>query len=164
MPDVSHYTASPADRDIIFIQPEVPFMLIGATERRRWGGYQRWDDGRRKEGSSWRTLASVGERGMWRRAGMEEGGGAEEKWRCSFLTFLTSPLLIFSLLFSFSFDLYLNVPGFPPSVKALLLNSAESHDLCSSISTLGMSLLPALCVLLSAAHPLCSSRGVSWNQ
>lgn len=50
MLDVSHYTASPADRDIIFIQPEVPFMLIGATERRRrrwwvWvggGGNGRW--------------------------------------------------------------------------------------------------------------------------
>lgn len=139
-------------------------MLIGATERRSWVG-QRWDDGRRKEGSSWHTLASVGERGMRRRAGIEERGGDEEKWRCSFLTFLTSPLLIFSLLFSFSFDLYLNVPGFPPSVKALPLNSAESHDLCSSISTLVMSLLPALCaVLLSAAHSLCSSRGVSWNQ
>lgn len=43
MLDVSHYTASPADQDIIFIQPEVPFMLIGATERRkrrrwRWVG------------------------------------------------------------------------------------------------------------------------------
>lgn len=36
MPDVSRYTASSADRDIIFIQPEVPFMLIGATER--WKG------------------------------------------------------------------------------------------------------------------------------
>lgn len=34
MPDVSCYTASPADRDIIFIKPEVPFLLIGATERR----------------------------------------------------------------------------------------------------------------------------------
>lgn len=32
MPDVSCYTASPADRDIIFIKPEVPFLLIGATE------------------------------------------------------------------------------------------------------------------------------------
>lgn len=38
MPDVSRYTASPADRDIIFIQPEVPFMLIGATQRRRGVG------------------------------------------------------------------------------------------------------------------------------
>lgn len=39
MPDVSCYTASPADRDIIFIKPEVPFLLIGATERvGGWGG------------------------------------------------------------------------------------------------------------------------------
>lgn len=46
MPDVSHYTASPADQDIIFIQPEVPFMLIGATDwRRQRRRGQGWEKG-----------------------------------------------------------------------------------------------------------------------
>lgn len=33
MLDASSYTASPADQDIIYIQPELPFMLIGASGR-----------------------------------------------------------------------------------------------------------------------------------
>lgn len=31
MLDASYYTASPADRDIIYIRPELPFILIGAS-------------------------------------------------------------------------------------------------------------------------------------
>lgn len=62
MPDVSHYTASPADRHIIFIQPEVPFMLIGATKRRRrrrgWGCVWR-DQGQEEKGEWWEGNVEV---------------------------------------------------------------------------------------------------------
>lgn len=67
MLDVSRYTASPADQDIIFIQPEVPFMLIGAAERRRGakGEDQRWDDSRGKKGAIGACCLLAARGGCW---------------------------------------------------------------------------------------------------
>lgn len=79
MPDVSCYTASPADQDIIFIKPEVPFLLIGATEQRggeggaRGGGEgedQRWDDSR------WIKRERLEHVVFWQREGR---GGCEKR-------------------------------------------------------------------------------------
>lgn len=117
MLDVSRYTASPADRDIIFIQPEVPFMLIGATEwrrgewRRRWGGMTAGG----KKGVISACCLMAASRGKSR-------GRAKDKWRC--FTHLTSPLFI-SLSLSCSLFLLTFTRMFQgvPSVKALPWNS-----------------------------------------
>lgn len=45
MLDASCYTASPADRDIIYIGPELPFILIGAKK----GGGAVWEINRVKK-------------------------------------------------------------------------------------------------------------------
>lgn len=96
MLDASSYTASPADQDIIYIQPELPFKLIGASGRREVGGLG--ETNRVKEtrsgvmGGKKEQLVHVGERqrlvsegkskvstGRYRRGGIRRKSRVEKK-------------------------------------------------------------------------------------
>lgn len=98
MLDASSYTASPADQDIIYIQPELPFMLIGASGRREVGGGGLGETNRVKEtrsgvmGGKKEQLVHVGERqglvsegkskvstGRYRRGGIRGKSRVEKK-------------------------------------------------------------------------------------